>query len=257
MAPTLYFFESGWAFHSLFRSGTLWPKIFFQVLAPNVSSWAPARLHAFSCNCTLVCRMHFMSCSLILWSSALLPFRPQCTWVTIATKEAMWDFTLYRGYHFLILGADSQHMFLHVLFCGALLFILSSTSYCLAIWASQTKSDSIANLLNSSRKALPAKGAPHSSRSLRQHSLEPSPCVHLLVCQMSSALWTSGQAGLWSFFFWESWGFSSFVLAYGPSRQTCPSTSLSWPWGLQVVLQQPTTSPTKNFILSGHLGKSD
>ena len=70
------------------------------------------------------------------------------------------------------------------------------TSYCLAIWASQTKSDSIANLLNSSRKALPAKGAPHSSRSLRQHSLEPSPCVHLLVCQMSSALWTSGQAGL-------------------------------------------------------------
>ena len=97
-------------------------KIFFQVLAPNVSSWAPARLHAFSCNCTLVCRMHFMSCSLILWSSALLPFRPQCTWVTIVTKEAVWDFTLYRGYHFLILGADSQHMFLHVLFCGALLF---------------------------------------------------------------------------------------------------------------------------------------
>ena len=161
-----------------------------------------------------------------------------------------------------------------------------------SIWASQTKSDSIANLLNSSRKALPAKGAPHSSRSLRQHSLEPSPCVHFLVCQMSSALWTSGQAGLWSFFLeswgfnsfvlaygpsrqtcpstslsWPwglqvvlqqpTWGFNSFVLAYGPSRQTCPSTSLSWPWGLQIVLQQPTTSPTKNFILSGHLGKSD
>ena len=34
-------------------------KIFFHVLAPNVSSWAPARLHAFSCSCALVCRMPF------------------------------------------------------------------------------------------------------------------------------------------------------------------------------------------------------
>ena len=47
--------------------------------------------------------------------------------------------------------------------------------------------------------------------------------------------------------FWESWGFSSFVLAYGPSRQTCPSTSLSWPWGLQVGLQQPIPCPKKNL----------
>ena len=47
-------------------------------------------------------------------------------------------------------------------------------------------------------------------------------------------------------FFWESWGSTALSLACGSSRQTCPSTSLSWPWGLQVGLQQPTTSPKKH-----------
>ena len=79
------------------------------------------------------------------------------------------------------------------------------TWYCLAILSSQTKSDSNRNLLSSSRKALPAKGAVHPWRGLGQHSVQPSPCVHLLVCHLSSVLWTWGHAGLW-LFFWESWG---------------------------------------------------
>ena len=51
-------------------------------------------------------------------------------------------------------------------------------------------------------KALPAIGAvPSSSRSLGQDSVQPSPCVHLLVCHLSSVLWARGQVGLSSFFF--------------------------------------------------------
>ena len=183
---------------------------------------------------------HFMSRSLILWSSALLPFRPQRTWVTIVTKEAVWDFTLYRGYHFLILGADSQHMF-HIVWPSG------------QVRLSQTRLQIFWILLE--KHCLP-KAPPIHQEVLDNILWNPLP---VFTSWCAKCLLHCGQVVKLDceVFFWESWGFNSFVLAYGPSRQTCPSTSLSWPWGLQVVLQQPTTSPTKNFILSGHLGKSD